>query len=239
MTAPCEYCGATSQVDVLEVWPDERAVLFAYCCEALEREVEWELTEGHARPDLRAALEGVGFATRGLVTVNGVAWAIDFGLDLGAVTLKQAKAFVRQHHRHRAVGREAHNPPVSWRWGHALYNGRDLVAVAMVGRPVARMIDGTTIVEVNRLAVREDLGPELTRHACSKLYAAAAREAKRRGFAKIITYTLETEAGTSLKAVAWEAVAKTKGGSWSRPSRERTDKAPTCRKVRWEKALAA
>ena len=30
------------------------------------------------------------------------------------------------------------------------------------------------------------------------------REAKRRGFVKIITYTLEVEAGVSLRAVGWD-----------------------------------
>lgn len=71
------------------------------------------------------------------------------------------------------------------------------------------------------------------------LYAEAAREAKRRGYSRIITYILETEDGTTLKAVGWNKETKTRGGSWNTPSRARVDKAPTCRKWRYSKQLAA
>lgn len=118
-------------------------------------------------------------------------------------------------------------------------NGADLVAVAMVGRPVARMIDGAKVVEVTRLCVNPQLDQELAWNACSMLYAEAAREAKRRGFEKIITYTLESESGHALKASGWAIEAKTRGGSWSRPSRARQDVGPTCPKVRWAKVLRA
>ena len=47
----------------------------------------------------------------------------------------------------------------------------------------------------------------------------------------------ETESGTSLMASGWHRVCLTAGGSWSCPSRPREDKAPTCRKVRWEADL--
>ena len=116
-------------------------------------------------------------------------------------------------------------------------NGPDLVGVAMVGRPVARMIDASTTVEVTRLCTRRDVSG-LTWNACSMLYAAAAKEAKRRGYLKIISYILEDDPGTSLLAAGWEREAKTRGGSWNRPARSRSDAAPTCPKWRWAKRLS-
>lgn len=44
--------------------------------------------------------------------------------------------------------------------------------------------------------------------------------------------------GTSLRASGFVPVARSKGGSWSREGRERTDQAPTGRKVRWERGLS-
>jgi hypothetical protein len=61
----------------------------------------------------------------------------------------------------------------------------------------------------------------------------AAREAGKRGFEKVITYTMDDESATILKAVGWTAEATTKGRSWSAPSRIREDKTPTVNKVRW------
>lgn len=145
-------------------------------------------------------------------------------LRVDTCPLKVAKAFVSEHHRH-------HKPPLNHRYSLAAYKDAELVGVAIVGRPVARAYDPTEIVEVTRVCT------DGTRNACSKLYGAAAREAKRRGFKKIITYTLETEPGTSLRAVGWEREAKTKGGTWYCPSRPRTDKHPTCKKWRWGKEL--
>lgn len=155
---------------------------------------------------------------------------IDYGLVECEVTQAQAKEFIKEWHRH-------HKPPVGWRWGHAVSNGGLLIGVAMVGRPVARAINHKQVVEVNRLCVHPDLDGALVWNAASQMYGAAAREAKRRGFKKIITYTLESESGVSLKAAGWIAEAKTKGGMWNTPSRERQDKGPTCRKIRWAREL--
>ena len=100
-----------------------------------------------------------------------------------------------------------------------------------MGRPVARMIDYRTTVEVLRLCT------DGTRNVCSFLYGASARAAKALGYAEIITYTLEREKGISLKASGWTLEAKTNGGSWDCASRRRTTVAPTCPKNRWKKQL--
>lgn len=106
----------------------------------------------------------------------------------------------------------------------------------MVGRPVARMIDAQRVLEVNRLCVRTDVPAALVWNACSMAYAWAAKQALRRGFEKIITYTLDGEPGTTLKAAGWVVEHRTKGRSWSTASRLRDDKTPTVDKLRWTPA---
>ena len=225
----CRYCGEEARLEVMEIW--DRDFTVDACCEGAYESWSWR-KEDWTRDQWRAFFADAGFPCRGVPADLGRHLVVDWGLHLVAVTCAEAKAFVREHHRHN-------RPPVSWRWGHGIANGQELVGVAMVGRPVARAIDHQTAVEVNRLCVKEMDPPELKWNACSQLYGAAAREAKRRGFQKILTYTLETEAGTALRAVGWKPVAKTKGGSWNTPARPRATKAPTCRKVRWERELVA
>jgi hypothetical protein len=57
------------------------------------------------------------------------------------------------------------------------------------------------------------------------------------GYSKIITYILDTESGTSLKASGWRKEADTVGGEWTIPSRPRSTTAPTNPKQRWSKLL--
>lgn len=225
----CECCGEILEIDLLEVYPDERAFQISTCCEGMYEEILFELQGGSRAKWIRDLFAGYGIDVR-QIYVDDSGWLkLDFGLTLRSIDLATAKAFVAQHHRHN-------KPPCSWRWGHAVYNGTELVAIAMVGRPVARLIDHTTTVEVTRLCVDPGLDRALVWNACSMLYAQARREAKRRGFKRVISYTLESEAATSIKAAGYVQAAVTKGGSWDRPSRARVDSAPTCRKVRWEAA---
>jgi hypothetical protein len=225
----CPFCCETARVEVLEAWLDERAFVLDTCCEAAHEDAVAWLSEA-PRKQVAAFLAGeLGTAVRQTVELDGRV-QLDYGLTVGPVKLKDAKAFIREHHGHCS------NPPCSWRWGHGLYNGGELVAVAMVGRPVARKLDHTTTVEVNRLCARRDRG-RLTWNACSMLYGAAAREARSRGFSRAITYTLKEEPADTLKAAGWQHDGETKGGSWNRPSRARVDKAPTGKKVRWCREL--
>lgn len=135
--------------------------------------------------------------------------------------LAEANAFVEQHHRH-------HGPVRGFKFAVGAALGEQVVGVAIVGRPVARHLwDGHT-VEVTRLAT------DGTRNACSFLYAAAWRAARALGYRRLVTYTLSTEPGDSLRGAGWRVVAQTRGGSWSRPSRPRVDTHPTQAKLRWE-----
>ena len=137
------------------------------------------------------------------------------------VTQRVAKEFISEHHRH-------HAPPVGWLWGHGLIDGGgNLVGCATVGRPVARSLDDGLTCEVTRLCTNG------ISNGCSMLYAAARRTAIAKGYRRGLTYTLASEAGTSLKASGWTKLWITKGRSWSCPSRPRQDKHPLEDKVAW------
>lgn len=236
----CPHCGDKMVLDLLEVWPEDRAWLFETCCESLNQTVCDDLDYAISMPlrerqqflePLRALFEGCGLPFR-LVYEDDLQLAWEGGIRLRPVALDEAKAFIALHHRHN-------QPPVVWLWGHGIVNGAQLVAVATVERPKARMIatrDPRT-VEVTRVCVNHDLAPELTWNACSMLYGAAAREAARRGYTKVITYTLESEAGHTLEAAGWVREYLGRGGSWGRKDRPRSNVAPTEPKWRWARHL--
>ena len=147
-------------------------------------------------------------------------------LRLAPVTWRSARQFVSEHHRH-------HVPPRGHRFSIAVNDeAGNLVGVAIVGRPVARHLDDGWTVEVTRCCT---LGAS---NACSMLYGAARRIAKEIGYKRIITYTLATESGASLRAAGWTQIAETEGGSWHRTSRPRNDRHPLVRKHRWECLLS-
>jgi hypothetical protein len=107
------------------------------------------------------------------------------------------------------------------------------VGVAIVGRPVSRHLQARGLVEVTRVATDE------TRNACSMLYGACARWARKHNVT-IFTDTHADEGGASLRGAGWVVVsmrAAVKGKGWSsRPGRAATDRAP---KVRWSPAWCA
>ena len=143
-------------------------------------------------------------------------------IKLTPISLAKANAYINEHHRHHK-GTAGHKFSVA-----CSDDGGEIVGVAIAGRPVARMLDDGLTLEVTRLCTNG------TRNACSMLYSAAWRAAKAMGYRKMITYTLDSESGVSLKAAGWKCAGLAGGGSWDRQSRRRTDKAPTCKKIRWE-----
>ena len=135
-------------------------------------------------------------------------------IELRPITQKDAFAFVREHHRH-------HNVPDGALWHHAIHDDAGVVrGVAVVGRPVSRMLDDGLTCEVTRLCT------DGVRNGCSMLYAACWKAAQSKGFRRIVTYILGTEDGTTLRAAGWDYLGETDGGSWSRPSRGRNDNHP-------------
>lgn len=147
-------------------------------------------------------------------------------LELQPITLKEAQEFVNRHHRHNVA-------PVGHKFSIGLNDGKKIVGVCIVGRPVARMMDDGWTAEVLRVCVLEGY-----KNACSKLYAAAWRAARAMGYKRLITYTLITEPGTSLKAAGYKIVGQTKARpkGWDTPSRPRVmpEKYPTGQKTLWE-----
>lgn len=127
------------------------------------------------------------------------------------LTIKEANRLVRRWHRH---SRPVHGA----RFAIGLeLNGR-LCGAAIVGRPVAQRTEQYTVAEVTRLV---SPGTQETKNACSFLYGACARIAREMGFAKVQTFILKSEPGTSLLAAGWKLAGESAGGGWSRPSRAR------------------
>lgn len=58
-------------------------------------------------------------------------------------------------------------------------------------------------------------------NSCSALYGACLQAPRALGHQRIITYTLEDEPGTSLRAAVWTFGYRTTGGAWSRAGRPR------------------
>lgn len=104
-------------------------------------------------------------------------------LELIPMTLREANAFVEQHHRH-------HKPVVGHKFSIGVSDGEKVVGVAIVGRPVGRFLDDGWTLEVTRLCT------DGTHNACSMLYAAAWRAARAMGYRRVVTYMMPT-------ATAW------------------------------------
>ena len=123
-------------------------------------------------------------------------------LTLTPINLKTANAFVQQYHRH-------HKPTRGHKFSIGVSEDGALVGVAVCGRPVARRLDDGYTLEVNRLCT------DGTPNACSILYAAAYRAARAMGYNKVITYILDTENGSSLKAAGYVCEGKAGGLEWN------------------------
>lgn len=134
---------------------------------------------------------------------------------------REAFEFIQKNHRH-------HKKPVGSIFQIGLSDGEKLIGVAVVGRPVARRLQDGQTAEVTRLCT------DGSKNACSMLYAACWRASKALGYRKLITYILIDEPGTSLKAAGWKLIGERGGGSWSVPSRPRTDKHPIQKKLLFE-----
>jgi hypothetical protein len=146
-------------------------------------------------------------------------------LRIVPVTLRVARAYVDQHHRHLPAPRGA-------KLAIAVRDTRgQLRGVAILGRPVSRHLDDGLSAEVTRVAT------DGCRNACSALYAAAARVARSLGYARLFTYTLEHEPGTSLRAAGWRQEETTRGGSWTRADSPRSAPRHAGPKRRWSTAL--
>lgn len=142
-------------------------------------------------------------------------------------TLKEANAFVGEEHRH-------HPPVVGHRWSMGCQADGKLVGVVIVGRPKARQTDQYMIADVTRLATNGH------RNACSFLYARATHIARLMGFESIQTFILESEPGSSLKALeqlGWKRIGPTKDGEWR--TRKGRRKQLDEKTIKWECQLTS
>lgn len=158
-------------------------------------------------------------------------------LMIRPISLKDANDYVINNHRH-------HDKTSGHKFSIAAYDGDRLCGVAIVGRPLSRYLDDGRTLEVLRLCT------DGTKNACSILYARCAKVARDMGYSKIITYILETETGSSLRASGWHIESENAGGGvWSCPSRPRElvasqlsmfgekEKYPICKKHRYSKVF--
>jgi hypothetical protein len=149
--------------------------------------------------------------------------------ELFPVTFKEARAFVRENHRHNAV-------PQGHKFSIGLKSDGELIGVVICGRPIARAHDDGYTAEITRCCVLENQP-----NANSKLYAAALRAAKAMGYTKAITYTLPSESGVSLKAAGFKSDGMTapSPNGWNVPGRPRAmpGKYPVGGKLRWVKEI--
>lgn len=151
-------------------------------------------------------------------------------LEIVPMTLREANRFVQHHHRH-------HRPDRGCVFTLGCEQEGELVGVAIVGRPKGRGIQDGKTAEVTRLCT---LDSERARHAASKLYRRAWKAAAAIGYHRLITYTLATESGASLRGAGFRVAAeRVRGRSWDTPSRHRSDSSPAqfVDKTRWEIAL--
>lgn len=140
------------------------------------------------------------------------------------ISLKNANAMVLQFHRHN-------RPVTGHKWSIACEHEKAVVGVCIVGRPIARMLDDGATVEVLRLCVKDDAPPNV----CSFLYRAAWRIWQAMGGTRLVTFTLQSESGASLRGAGFRLANSFNGASWSRDARKRETQAVQMEpKHRWE-----
>ena len=141
-------------------------------------------------------------------------------LEIRPISLHEANDFVKEYHRHNI-------PTVGGKFAIACYYADVLVGVAICGRPISRYLDDGKTLEIYRNCTNG------TRNACSKLYSASCRVAFSMGYERVITYTLASENGASLKASAFTDCGECGGKEWTGKRKRNYDVAPKEMKHRW------
>lgn len=253
----CPYCGEdlilSGAFDMLATRDGAEHLEWRGCCAEAQEDAEagyidWEqLTEvvTGARPRrVEAGQEVVRGREVDVAEADGlVVWPVRVEVVTGGAAQRRIFATIDRHHRH-------HDRPVGWHFGLQAWRGDVLVAVAVCGRPVARALQRQGVVEVTRVCVLDDVDPRLARDAPSAIYRAALMEYRRRRvmrfrsgaeitISRLVTYTLPSESGASLRGAGFVLEGPAGGGSWDRAQRRRQDKAPTDTKLRWAMQVAA
>jgi hypothetical protein len=145
-------------------------------------------------------------------------------LEAKVISLRSAIDAVGRWHSH-------HDPPISGLFAIGVFCEKACVCVAVVSRPVARLLGNLPgVAEVTRLA-----SDGTTRGAASFALRACVREAATRGYTRLVSYTLLGEVGASYRAARWRPTHVTRAGrEWDTPSRRRKPVAQNGAKIRWE-----
>ena len=133
-------------------------------------------------------------------------------LRIVPVTLGAANEFVVRLHRH-------HKALPGYLFAVGVADGDGVLrGVAIVGNPAAPALQDGVLAEIRRVCT------DGTRNACSMLYGACRRAARAMGRDPIITYTLPSEGGASLRAAGFVLDKLDAGGpaaDWhNRPGRK-------------------
>jgi hypothetical protein len=148
------------------------------------------------------------------------------------ITLREANDFVESYHRHnKRTARDGGKFAVG-------ASADQLVGVAIVGNPIsATFMDGFT-AEVLRTCVQEDA----PRNVNSFLYGVCWRVWRAMGGRRLVTYTLRSESGASLRGAGWKIVGEVRPteDGWRKNDHLRREWQPVQgqQKLRWEKAVA-
>lgn len=148
------------------------------------------------------------------------------------ISLREANEFVESFHRHSArTSRDG------GKFAIGAQEESELVAVAIVGNPLsATYMDGFT-AEVLRTCSK----PEAPRNCNSFLYGACWRVWRAMGGRKLITYTLASESGASLRGAGWKVVGEVRPteDGWRKDDHLNRVWQPVMgqQKLRWEKAF--
>jgi hypothetical protein len=149
------------------------------------------------------------------------------------MTLKVANDFVEAHHRHSA--RTSND---GGKFAIGLEHDGQLVGVAIVGRPIARMLQQRQ--EFPAELLRLCTSPACPKGGGSKLYSRAKRIWQLMGGTHWHTYTLDKESKATMRGVGFkdDDAVQVKGAQWDREKRRRSKKAIHDEpKLRWSEQL--
>lgn len=145
-------------------------------------------------------------------------------MRIAPITFRKASEYINANHRH-------HRATVGCKFCICVVDDdRNIHGVAVAGRPVSRHLDDGLTLEINRVCT------DGTRNVCSMLYGACCRIAKEMGYSRVITYTLVSEDGASLKASNFIFDGTAGGTHWT-GERNRGQEIPAEMKKRWVKHL--
>ena len=145
------------------------------------------------------------------------------GYSFKPIGIREANQFIKLYHRHSG-------PVQGYKFAVSVMTDQgDVVGVGIAGRPIAQALDDRVTLEITRVCVKPG-----HKNVCSMIYARIRDIGKLMGYQTIITYTLSSESGASLRAIGARQVAVTRPGGWDRKSRSRANRAIYDQpKIRW------